>query len=339
MHYVDCDLRGGTLLAGHAPTSVVAKLADHLGAPQTGARDRAAIEKHAILLRRSMPWVERIIYTATHEAAMRMVRGVARAATGRQRIADLSLDNPIDDIAVAGVTSLSDPAAAMVIRAPNGDPAEAAIGRIKAVIATCREAGTLVIIDDRGSGLITTPGGFAGRIGVVPDLAVLGGIIGGGLPLAAVVGSAEVIDRARRSAQATAVQLPLAGDVNALAAVAGQATLEMLEAPGARDRLFETGRAILQSAERAIGSMPVPARLTGNSTCFSVHFEADTADMAHRLARRFDSIVEARGVLQADRLFYVSLAHDAEAIAHTVAAIAGALESVADLAERLTAAS
>ena len=79
---------------------------------------------------------------------------------------------------------------------------------------------------------------------MTPDLCTLGKIIGGGFPLAAIAGRADIMahfDRGLVGDDGFLMQIgTLSG--NPVAAVAGLATLEVLRRPGAYERVFATGR-------------------------------------------------------------------------------------------------
>jgi glutamate-1-semialdehyde 2,1-aminomutase len=100
-------------------------------------------------------------------------------------------------------------------------------GFLEALRSLCDAAGALLVFDEVITGFRVARGGAQERFGVLPDLTVLGKIVGGGLPLAALGGRAEVMER-----------LAPAGDVyqagtlsgNPLATAAGLATLRLLDA-------------------------------------------------------------------------------------------------------------
>jgi len=98
---------------------------------------------------------------------------------------------------------------------------------LQAIVAIARENGSLVIFDEVISGFRVGPSGACGRFDLQPDLVTLGKIVGGGLPLAAVLGKGAVMSR-----------LAPEGDVyqagtlsgNALSVAAGKAVLDRLAA-------------------------------------------------------------------------------------------------------------
>ena len=120
----------------------------------------------------------------------------------------------------------------------------------KAFLAGVREVtrryGVPLIFDEIVTGFRFAYGGAQEYYGVVPDLAALGKIIGGGFPLAAVVGSEEIMRHLAPSMEATGDFVQQAGTLNGnpVAAAAGLATLAELRKPGTYARLFETGNRV-----------------------------------------------------------------------------------------------
>src|SRR6185312_12129657 len=102
----------------------------------------------------------------------------------------------------------------------------------------CDAAGALLVFDEVITGFRVARGGAQERLGVLPDLTILGKIVGGGLPLAAFGGRADVMER-----------LAPAGDVyqagtlsgNPLATAAGTSVLRRLRDPAVYDELEAKG--------------------------------------------------------------------------------------------------
>jgi glutamate-1-semialdehyde 2,1-aminomutase len=102
-------------------------------------------------------------------------------------------------------------------------------GYLEGLRAITQRHGALLIFDEVMSGFRAAMGGVQIKLGITPDLTVLGKVIGGGLPLAAYGGPAKYMD-----------QLSPLGPVyqagtlsgNPLATAAGIATLEAIEQPG-----------------------------------------------------------------------------------------------------------
>src|SRR5437899_11823851 len=111
-------------------------------------------------------------------------------------------------------------------------------GFLEALRMLCDASGALLVFDEVITGVRVARGGAQERYGVTPDLTVLGKIAGGGLPLAAFGGRADVMER-----------LAPLGDVyqagtlsgNPLATAAGLSVLRRLRDDVAYQRLEETG--------------------------------------------------------------------------------------------------
>jgi len=195
----------------------------------------------------------------------------------------------------------------------------------------------LLIFDEVVTGFRLAYGGAQEYYGVVPDLCTLGKVIGGGFPLAAIAGRAEIMahfDRDRVGDEGFLMQVgTLSG--NPVAAAAGLATLEILRRPGAYERLFATGRELMNTLAELLKRSGLPARLVGEPPLFDVVFTGDPvrdyrgtlrgdADML----RRFNALLRERGVLKGESKYYVSLAHTSEDIRHTREAWSSALEAL-----------
>ena len=111
-----------------------------------------------------------------------------------------------------------------------------------------QENGLILIFDEVVTGFRFAYGGAQAYYGVTPDICTLGKAIGGGFPLAAIAGRADIMahfDKGAVGEDAFMVQIgTLSG--NPIAAAAGLKTLEILKRPGAYERIFKTGRALMQ---------------------------------------------------------------------------------------------
>jgi glutamate-1-semialdehyde 2,1-aminomutase len=200
------------------------------------------------------------------------------------------------------------------------------------------EHGIPLIFDEVVTGFRFAYGGAQEYYGVIPDLCTLGKVIGGGFPLAAIAGRAEIMshfDRDRVGDEGFLMQVgTLSG--NPVAAAAGLATLEILRRPGAYEGLFATGRELMSTLAKLLDRNGLMAQVTGEPPLFDVVFSSDpvrdyrgTLRGDAGMSRRFNALLRERGVLKGESKYYVSLAHTPEDIRHTCDAWASALEVLA----------
>jgi glutamate-1-semialdehyde 2,1-aminomutase len=198
--------------------------------------------------------------------------------------------------------------------------------------------GVPLIFDEVVTGFRFAYGGAQEFYGVTPDLCSLGKIIGGGFPLAAIAGRADVMahfDRAKVGDDGFLMQIgTLSG--NPIASVAGLATLEVLRRPGTYERVFANGRRLMATLSRLLHDAGLPAQVIGEAPLFDVVFTSEPirdyrgmlkGDAA--MARRFNQLLRARGVMKGESKYYVSVAHDEADLAHLEGAWASAIEALA----------
>jgi glutamate-1-semialdehyde 2,1-aminomutase len=185
----------------------------------------------------------------------------------------------------------------------------------------CDASGALLVFDEVITGFRVARGGAQELYGVVPDLAILGKIVGGGLPLAAFGGRADVMDEL-----APAGPVYQAGTLsgNPLATAAGVSVLQRLRAPEVYEEL-ERKAARLEAGLKPHG---VVQRVGSMLTLFATHGRVVDYDDARacdvdRYAARFRHLFE-RGIYVAPSQFeamFVSLAHSDDDIDRTIAAV------------------
>jgi glutamate-1-semialdehyde 2,1-aminomutase len=295
--YVDWVLSWGPLIAGHAHPEVVsavqaaAAAGTSFGAPTEGELELA----EEICAR--VPSAEMVRMTSSGtEASMSAIR-LARAATGRDRIAKFAgayhghVDGLLAD-AGSGLATQGIPASPGVTAAQAADTlvvpwndrvaVERVLdgGEIAALLCepypgnmgvvlpesgflsflreATTDAGALLVFDEVISGFRVASGGAQERERVVPDLTVLGKIVGGGLPAAAYTGPRELMEMV-----APAGDVYQAGTLsgNPLATAAGLATLRLLDAD-AYARLDEVTRALAAGIEAIARDLPVQVQWT-----------------------------------------------------------------------------
>jgi len=206
-------------------------------------------------------------------------------------------------------------------------------GFLERVAKHCRESGTLLIFDEVMTGFRLAPGGAQEVYGIRPDLTALGKIIGGGLPVGAFGGRAEIMDHL--SPDGPVYQAgTLSG--NPLAMAAGLAQLRELERCGGWALLEKTGMVFEARTREAIRGLPCTFHRIGSMFC--LYFcegpvrrlsDALLSDRA-RFGRFFHHCLDA-GVYFAPSQFeagFLSTAHSESDIDATAAIVAAALKKV-----------
>ncbi len=361
--YVDWVMSWGPLLFGHAdPETVEAVVAAARRGTSFGASTEAEVEL-AEKIADAVPSIEsvRLVSSGT-EAAMSAIR-LARAATGRDRIlkfagcyhghADALLAEAGSGLATLGIPSTPGVPSAVTadtLVAPYNDLAAVEAGAdeslaavlvepvagnmgvvppepgfLEGLRAVCDRVGALLVFDEVITGFRVARGGAQERFAVLPDLTILGKILGGGLPVGAFGGRRDVMER-----------LAPAGDVyqagtlsgNPLATAAGLSVLRRLRDPAVYAELERRG-ARLEAGLREAGAtvQRVGAMLTVFQREGAVRNLVDArASDTDRYAAVFRALLE-RGVYVAPSQYeamFLSLAHGDEEIDRTVEAFAAA---------------
>jgi glutamate-1-semialdehyde 2,1-aminomutase len=195
----------------------------------------------------------------------------------------------------------------------------------------CTDAGALLVFDEVITGFRVARGGAQELTGITPDLSMFGKVIGGGLPLAAVGGRADLMDQL-----APLGPVYQAGTLsgNPLATAAGLAALSLLD-----DEAYAT---LIASATRyadglrdALADSPVKAQVTQAATLTGVFFAdspvrnfADAQAADHETyARTFRALLDL-GIFwppSGYEAMFVSLAHTTADIDRTCDALAAAV--------------
>jgi len=195
--------------------------------------------------------------------------------------------------------------------------------------------GVVLIFDEVISGFRVALGGAQERYQVTPDLTTLGKIIGGGFPVGAFGGKAEIMGHLAPSGSVYQAGT-LSG--NPVAMAAGLAMIAELSRPGVYDELERKGKRLADGLCRAAGSAAVHTscnRVGSMSTMFFTHLEvtnwasASTSD-TEKYAAFFRGMLE-RGFTIAPSQFeacFVSLAHTDEEIDAFVSAAGEVLAEV-----------
>ncbi|KZR81920.1 Glutamate-1-semialdehyde 2,1-aminomutase [Prochlorococcus marinus str. MIT 1342] len=199
-----------------------------------------------------------------------------------------------------------------------------------------REHGALLVFDEVMSGFRISYGGAQARFGVTPDLTTMGKVIGGGLPVGAYGGRAEIMEMV-----APAGPMYQAGTLsgNPLAMTAGIKTLELLKQEGTYERLESTTERLINGILEAAKAAEVPIRGNSIGAMFGFflcegpvrNFEDAKATDAELFGKLHRAMLE-RGIYLAPSAFeagFTSLAHSEADIETTLKAFRESFAAVA----------
>jgi glutamate-1-semialdehyde 2,1-aminomutase len=201
--------------------------------------------------------------------------------------------------------------------------------------ASCTANGALLIFDEVMTGFRLAKGGVQEIEGVVPDLTALGKIIGGGLPVGAFGGRAQIMDLV-----APLGPVYQAGTLsgNPLALAAGIAALELLEESMPYRGLDALGRRVRDALAGACKEKGLPAQVPQTGSMFSIFFTPQAVhDYAGALtgdatlfARFFRGCLEAGVYLppSAYETAFISTAHEGAAIDRACEVMASVIRSL-----------
>ncbi len=373
--YVDYVMAYGPLLFGHAHPAFVSGLDEAARAGTVFGSTSLEEERLARRVAGHLPSMERLRFTTTGtEAVMSAVR-VARAFTDRTLVARFSgnyhghFDAALHDAgASAGAAHIARSGVPPGVRADSVvaryddlsdldrrlagrerdlaaivvEPVAANMGLVvpsdyflDGLFARARSYGALVIFDEVITWLRLGLGGAQGMMGRSPDLTALGKIMGGGFPLAAFGGRADVM------AVLSPDGVTFTGGTysgNPFSVALGHRTLDVIEAdPGLHERLDDAALRLADGIRAIFRERDVPYAVTQLASMVDFAFRPGPA------ARNFDErraadqeafaayyhAMRARGVLLApspNELMFLSTVHGPREIDVTLQAIASAFD-------------
>ncbi len=200
----------------------------------------------------------------------------------------------------------------------------------------CTQHGSLLIFDEVMAGFRVALGGAQEVVGVTPDMSAFGKIIGGGMPVGAIGGPANVMDR----------MAPL-GDVyqagtlsgNPIAMAAGLATLRLIKAPGFFDRLSATTSRLVSGLQKAADDAGVAFSIRHQGGMAGMYFLKQAPNNFGQIMgqdterfKKFFHLMLNEGVYlppSTVEAFFMSSAHSAQDIDETIAAAARSFKSLA----------
>ena len=266
--------------------------------------------------------------------------GIAECPGVPQALAELTLNVPFNDLnAVEKVFAAhKDKIAAVIVEpiAANMGVVLPEKGFLKGLQEITRKNGALFIVDEVITGFRLHNGSAQQLLGIEADLTTLGKIIGGGVPVAAYGGRAELMNHV-----APLGPIYQAGTLagNPLAMRAGIAALKQLAKPGLYDEMARLAERLVSGLRAALKRGGIPAQINAIGSLATVFFtdapvrnyaDAKRSD-TKRYARFFREMLD-RGIFLAPSQFeaaFLSAAHTAADIEQTLAAARESLQAMA----------
>jgi glutamate-1-semialdehyde 2,1-aminomutase len=297
------------------------------------------------------PWADMVRYARTGGEAMVIAVRIARAHTGRDVIAfcgyhgwhdwylaaNLAEDQALDGHLLPGLTPAGVPrgltGTALPFRYNQPDELEAILmrnrGQVAAIVMEplrdhrpapgflekvrrlADDAGIVLIFDEITAGMRLTTGGAHLMLGIAPDVAVFAKAISNGYPMAAVIGTASVMQAAQTSFISSTYWTDRIGPVAALA------TLRKHREKNVAAHLQRIGERVQEGWKREASRAGLAVEIGGMAPLSHFKVEGSDAQAAQTL---FTQLMLDRGFL-AGKGFYATFAHGDEHVDSYLAAV------------------
>ena len=266
--------------------------------------------------------------------------GIAECPGVPQALAALTLNAPYNDLLAAEklFQEHKDKIAAVIVEpvAANMGVVVPQDGFLKGLREITRKNGALLIIDEVITGFRLQYGSAQPLLGVQGDLTTMGKIIGGGVPVAAYAGSAELMNNVAPLGPVYQAGT-LAG--NPLAMSAGIATLKELSKPGVYAKIDVLAKKLVAGLRQALSDTGIAAQVNSIGSLSTIFFTQEPVNN-YAGAKKSDTKLYARyfremlnrNIFLAPSQFeaaFVSAAHTESDIEYTMGAVRDALRAIA----------
>ena len=210
-----------------------------------------------------------------------------------------------------------------------------ASGFLESLREQCTRHGAVLILDEVMTGFRVALGGAQARFGIQPDLTTLGKVIGGGLPVGAVGGRRDIMEKI-----APLGPVYQAGTLsgNPVAVAAGLATLKLVATPGFLEKIEATTQALVQGLQAEAAKAAVAFSAQSIGSMFGVYFRpapprsfAEVMQCDRERFNRFFHAMLERGVYLAPSAYeagFVSAAHGPHEVDATLEAARAAFAAL-----------
>jgi len=265
--------------------------------------------------------------------------GIAGCPGVPAALAALTLNVPYNDLQAVERVFLEhkDKIAAVIVEpiAANMGVVPPEAGFLKGLQEICKKNGALLIVDEVITGFRLYNGSVQEQFGIEADLTTLGKIIGGGVPVAAYGGRAELMDQVAPLGPVYQAGT-LAG--NPLAMRAGIAALKQLTKPGLYEEMTKLAQRLVVGLRAELVGAGIPAQVNAIGSLATIFFTSEAVKNyagakrsdTKRYARFFREMLD-RGIFFAPSQFeaaFVSMAHTSQDIDHTLAAAHESLQAI-----------
>ena len=267
----------------------------------------------------------------TPPASVEYPQSVASTAGIPKAIHDLMLIAPYNDLATteAIIKAHLDNLAAVIVE-PVQRVISPAPGFLQGLRDLTKKYGVLLIFDEVVTSFRLAYGGAQEFFGVTPDMSTTGKIMGGGYPLAALTGKAEVLAVFDRSASDDDSYVNRIGTLNGnpIACAAGLATLTVMREKDTYTKIHRNGAAIKGALVDICKENGVPVQSCGENAIFDVYFSEvpvsnyrDTLAADGGMMTRYNTGLLERGILKGGQKYYPSAVHTEEDLEKTIQAM------------------
>jgi len=305
----------------------------------------------AELLCESHPWADMVRFSRTGGEAMTIAVRIARAHTGKDKLAfcgyhgwhdwylaaNLGTEDALGEHLLSGLDPLGVPkglkGTALPFRYNRVEELEAILsenkmdvaaivmepirneqpkpGFFERVRALADEAGVVFIIDEISAGFRMNTGGAHLILNVTPDMAVFSKALGNGYPIAAIIGKANVMEAAQKSFISSTMWTERIGPTAALATIKKHARVD------AAKHLMDIGKQVQEGWAHLARKNGLNVHIGGIAPATHFSFEYDNASTMKSL---FIQLMLERGFLTSN-LFYAMYAHKAHHVKQYLKAV------------------
>lgn len=359
--FLDFSMAWGSCLVGHAHAEVVEAVSRQAPLGSNFAYLNTQVLILGEEIQRISPAAERLRFCASGTEATMYCQRVARGFTGRNKILKFEgayhganeagvtslfptklFDFPKPELTSAGTPAMADlllvapyndlDTTQAIIEANAGDLAAVIMeplqrctpphdGFLEGVRELCTANGILLIFDEVVTGFRLAYGGAQEYYGVIPDLVAYGKALGGGYPIGAFGGRADIMEMVNEHRIGGDDYVWMASTLggNPVSTAAANAALSVFRTPGTYDRLHQLGDDLRQGMRRVLSERQITAQIIGAGPLAQVVF-SDQPAFNYRTTNKGDKVIARATMLGLFRRgvflnpmgtkLYLSIAHD-----------------------------